>query len=103
MKLWKIKIICLFFGTKKPSLSLLVRQPKFFELIIKGVAMRDLLEKALNKGLTVSFTSENGFDVIRISSGNDVVASCSLGTTSFRASVEESLQALLLDLERKGF
>lgn len=65
--------------------------------------MRDLLEKALNKGLTVSFTSENGFDVIRISSGNDVVASCSLGTTSFRASVEESLQALLLDLERKGF
>ena len=80
-----------------------MRQPKFFELIIKGVAMRDLLEKALNKGLTVSFTSENGFDVIRISSGNDVVASCSLGTTSFRASVEESLQALLLDLERKGF
>ena len=28
--------------------------------------MRDLLEKALNKGLTVCFTSENGFDVIRI-------------------------------------
>ncbi len=82
---------------------MLVRQPKSFEHIIKGVAMRDLLEKALNKGLTVCFTSENGFDVIRISSGNDVVASCSLGSTSFRASVEESLQSLLLDLERKGF
>ena len=93
----------MFFGAKKPSLSLLVRQPKFFELIIKGVAMRDLLEKALNKGLTVCFTSENGFDVIRISSGNEVVASCSLGSNSFRASVEDSLQALLLDLERKGF
>jgi hypothetical protein len=53
--------------------------------------------------LTVCFTSENGFDVIRISSGNEVVASCSLGSNSFRASVEDSLQALLLDLERKGF
>ena len=101
--MWKIKIICLFFQGKKRSLSLLVRQPNFFEHFIKGVAMRDLLEKALNKGLTVCFTSENGFDVIRISSGNDVVASCSLGSNSFRASVEESLQALLLDLERKGF
>ena len=53
--------------------------------------------------MTVCFTSENGFDVIRISSGNEVVASCSLGSNSFRASVEESLQSLLLDLERKGF
>ena len=98
-----MKNICLFFSIKKPSLSLLVCQPNFIEPLTKGVAMRDLLEKALNKGLSVSFTSENGFDVIRISSGSDVVASCSLGSSSFRASVEESLQALLLDLERKGF
>ncbi len=27
--------MCLFFDAKKPSLSLLVRQPNFFELIIK--------------------------------------------------------------------
>ena len=64
--------------------------------------MRDLLEKALNKGLGVSFTTEGGFAVIRITKGADIVASCSLGSADFRASVEESLQSLLLDLERKG-
>ena len=46
--------------------------------------------------------TENGFAVIRILKGEDVVASCSLGSASFRSSVEESLQSLLLDLERKG-
>ena len=40
--------------------------------------MRDLLEKALNKGLSVVFSTENGFAVIRILKGEDVVASCSL-------------------------
>ena len=64
--------------------------------------MRDLLEKALKKGLCVVFSNENGFAVIRILKGDDVVASCSLGSASFRDSVEDSLQALLLDLERKG-
>ncbi|MBO5531361.1 MAG: hypothetical protein SPL21_14630 [Fibrobacter sp.] len=64
--------------------------------------MRDLLEKALNKGLGVSFTTEGGFAVIRITKGADVVASCSLGSADFRTSVEDSLQSLLLDLERKG-
>ena len=64
--------------------------------------MRDLLEKALNKGLGVSFTVEGGFTVIRITKGADVVASCSLGSADFRASVEDSLQSLLLDLDRKG-
>ena len=64
--------------------------------------MRDLLEKALNKGLSVVFSTENGFAVIRILKGDDVVASCSLGSASFRSSVEASLQSLLLDLERKG-
>lgn len=64
--------------------------------------MRDLLEKALNKGLGVSFTTEGGFAVIRITKGADVVASCSLGSADFRISVEDSLQSLLLDLERKG-
>ena len=68
----------------------------------KGVDMRDLLEKALKKGLSVVFSNENGFAVIRILKGEEVVASCSLGSANFRSSVEESLQSLLLDLERKG-
>ncbi len=64
--------------------------------------MRDLLEKALKKGLSVTFSNENGFAVIRITKDGDVVASCSLGSANFRDSVEDSLQSLLLDLERKG-
>lgn len=64
--------------------------------------MRDLLEKALKKGLGISFSNEGGFAVIRITKGEDVVASCSLGSADFRTSVEDSLQALLLDLDRKG-
>lgn len=64
--------------------------------------MRDLLEKVLKKGLSVTFSVENGFTVIRINKGNEVVESCSLGSASFRESVEESLQSLLMDLDRKG-
>ena len=64
--------------------------------------MRDLLEKALKTGLSVVFSNENGFAVIRILKGEEVVASCSLGSANFRSSVEDSLQSLLLDLERKG-
>jgi hypothetical protein len=64
--------------------------------------MRDLLEKALTKGLCVTVSNENGYAVIRISKDGDVVASCSLGSANFRDSVEDSLQSLLLDLERKG-
>ena len=64
--------------------------------------MRDLIEKVLKKGLSVSFSEEGGFEVIRICKGSDVVASCSLGSADFRASVEDSLQSLLLDLDRKG-
>ena len=64
--------------------------------------MRDLLEKALKKGLSVTFSNENGFAVIRITKDGEVVASCSLGSANFRDSVEDSLQSLLLDLERKG-
>ena len=64
--------------------------------------MRDLLEKALKKGLSVTFSNKNGFAVIRITKDGDVVASCSLGSANFRDSVEDSLQSLLLDLERKG-
>ena len=60
--------------------------------------MRDLLEKALKKGLSVAFSNENGYAVIRISKDNEVVASCSLGSANFRDSVEDSLQSLLLDL-----
>ncbi len=65
--------------------------------------MRDLLEKALKKGLSVSFSNENGFAVIRVTKGSEVVASCSLGSADFRTSVEDSLQSLMMDLDRKGF
>ncbi|MCF0222749.1 MAG: hypothetical protein HUK20_00630 [Fibrobacter sp.] len=64
--------------------------------------MRDLLEKVLNKGLGVSFTREAGFAIIRITSGSDVVASCSVGSSDFRGSVEDSLQSLIMELDRKG-
>lgn len=64
--------------------------------------MRDLLAKALEKGLSVTFSNENGYSVIRINKGSETVASCSLGVADFRSSVEDSLQSLLLDLERKG-
>lgn len=64
--------------------------------------MRDLLEKVLKKGLSVTFSDENGFAVIRITKDSEVIASCSLGSANFRDSVEESLQSLLLDLDRKG-
>lgn len=64
--------------------------------------MRDLLEKALKKGLSVNFSNESGYAVIRVMKENEVVASCSLGSGDFRSTVEESLQSLLLDLERKG-
>lgn len=64
--------------------------------------MRDLLEKALNKGLSVSFSNEGGFTIIRIAKGSEVVASCSLGVADFHTSVEDSLQSLMMDLDRKG-
>lgn len=64
--------------------------------------MRDLLEKVLKKGLSVTFSVENGFSVIRINKGDEIVESCSLGSANFRESVEESLQSLLMDLDRKG-
>ncbi|MCF0224067.1 MAG: hypothetical protein HUK20_07345 [Fibrobacter sp.] len=64
--------------------------------------MRDLLEKALEKGLSVCFSNENGFSVIRVLKNGEILKSCSLGSGSFRATVEESLQSLLLDIERQG-
>lgn len=64
--------------------------------------MRDLLEKALSKGLSVVFSNENGYSVIRLNKDGETVASCSLGAADFRSNVEESLQALLMDLDRKG-
>lgn len=68
--------------------------------------MRGLIEKALLLGLSVSFSQEGGFPVIRLFKGDDrltPLASCSLGVGQFRETVEDSLQELLLDLERRGF
>lgn len=65
--------------------------------------MRDLIDKLLKKGYSVLFSMEGGFPVIRIIQGKDVehpVKSCSLGSGTFRSSVEDSLQSLILDLER---
>ena len=65
--------------------------------------MRDLIEKLLQKGYSVLFSMEGGFPVIRIIKGTDVehpVKSCSLGSGDFRSAVEDTLQSMILDLER---
>lgn len=64
--------------------------------------MRELLSKALKMGLTVSFSEEGGFSIIRLIRDSQVVSNCSLGVGDFASSVEDSLQALLLDAERRG-
>ena len=65
--------------------------------------MRDLIEKLLLKGYSVLFSMEGGFPVIPIIKGTDAehpVKSCSIGSADFRSSVEDSLQSMILDLER---
>lgn len=65
--------------------------------------MRDLIEKLLLKGYSVLFSMEGGFPVIRIIKGTDAehpIKSCSLGSADFRSSVEDTLQSMILDLER---
>ena len=65
--------------------------------------MRDLIEKLLLKGYSVLFSMEGGFPVIRIIKGTDAehpVKSCSIGSADFRSSVEDSLQSMILALER---
>ncbi len=64
--------------------------------------MRELLSKALKMGLTVSFSEEGGFSIIRLSRDGKVVSNCSLGAGDFNSTVEDSLQSLLLDAERRG-
>jgi hypothetical protein len=67
--------------------------------------MRDLIEKALQLGLAISFSEEGGYPIIRLFKGEDrvtPVASCSLGVGQFKETVEDSLQELLLDIERHG-
>jgi hypothetical protein len=66
--------------------------------------MRDLIEKFCNMGYAVEFSEEQGYPVIRIFKGSDrsaPIESCSLGTGTFRSAAEETLQAMLLKLERK--
>ncbi|MCK9182323.1 MAG: hypothetical protein M0P13_05520 [Fibrobacteraceae bacterium] len=65
--------------------------------------MRDLIEKVLKMGYSVLFSNENGFPVIRIVKGNaaaQTIQSCSLGTGDFRSTVEDTLQGMILELER---
>ena len=64
--------------------------------------MRDLIEKALKMGFTLSFFFFVGFSIIRLLRNNQVVSNCSLGVGSFSESVEETLQSMLLDAERRG-
>ncbi|MEE1276027.1 MAG: hypothetical protein UHC59_03445 [Fibrobacteraceae bacterium] len=64
--------------------------------------MRDLIEKALKMGFTLSFSEEGGFSIIRLLRNNQVVSNCSLGVGNFSESVEETLQSMLLDAERRG-
>jgi hypothetical protein len=65
--------------------------------------MRDLIEKLLSMGYSVAFSEEKNYPVIRLYKGEDRVtplSSCSLGVGQFRASVEDTLQGMILDLER---
>ena len=64
--------------------------------------MCDLIEKALKMGFTLSFSEEGGFSIIRLLRNNQVVSNCSLGVGNFSESVEETLQSMLLDAERRG-
>jgi hypothetical protein len=64
--------------------------------------MRDLIEKALKMGFTLSFSEEGGFSIIRLLRNNQVVSNCSLGVGNFSESVEETLQSMLLDAERRA-
>ena len=64
--------------------------------------MRDLIAKALNLGFTLSFSEEGGFTIIRLLRGTETVSNCSVGVGSFSEQAEDSLQALLLDAERRG-
>ena len=64
--------------------------------------MRDLIEKALKMGFTLSFSEEGGFSIIRLLRNNQVVSNCSLGVGNFSESVEETLESMLLDAERRG-
>lgn len=65
--------------------------------------MRDIIEKFIRMGLSVVFSEEAGYSVIRLYKGDNhtvAVRSCSLGAGTFRETVEETLQEMLLDLER---
>ncbi len=65
--------------------------------------MRDIIEKLNHMGITVVFSEEGGYPIIRLYKGSDrekPLRSCSLGVGTFRDNAEDSLQEMLLDLER---
>lgn len=65
--------------------------------------MRDLIEKLLQMGYSIAFSEEKTYPVIRLYKGEDhatPVSSCSLGIGQFRNTVEDTLQGMILDLER---
>jgi hypothetical protein len=84
----------LLFTTEKPNLWL--------KVCSLGVLMRDLIEKALKMGFTISFSEEGGFSIIRLLRGEQIVSNCSLGVGTFSEVVEETLQSMLLDAERRN-
>ena len=47
--------------------------------------MRDLIEKALKMGFTISFSEEGGFSIIRLLRGEQIISNCSLGVGTFSA------------------
>lgn len=68
--------------------------------------MRDVLEKLMEKGLTVVLSEEAGIPVVRLYRNGDLtatglVATCSLSPGKFREGIEDALNAMLLDLARK--
>jgi len=68
--------------------------------------MRDILEKLMSKGLKVVLSEEAGVPVVRLYKGDEMnaatlVATCRLSPGMFREGIEEALNSMLLDLDRK--
>ncbi len=66
--------------------------------------MREILLKLIEKGLTVVLSEEAGVPVIRLYKGNVsegvLVNTCRLGAGTFRETIEDALNSMLLEIDR---
>jgi len=68
--------------------------------------MRNILEKLMSLGYKVVLSEEVGVPVVRLYKGDEfgagnLVSTCRLTPGTFRETIEETLNSMLLDLERK--